>query len=83
MFGEGSCGVWFDDSNRDPKLHMGQLQVWYDSGCVMGLRTVLSGGAAGAGVARENVYGEQKGEAQTLKLEGDEFITDVDIKVGK
>jgi len=80
MFGEGNCGSWFDDSNRDPKLHMKEVQVWYDMDCIMGIRTVLTGGGAGT---RENMYGEPMGSSLNLTLSWDEYITAVDIKVGK
>jgi hypothetical protein len=58
------------------------VQVWYSSGCVRALKTVLTG-EGGAG-KQENVYGQaREASSQTLKLEGNEVISGVDVQVGK
>ena len=59
---------------------MDQVQVWYDAGCVTGLRAVFFEGGA---LALDDMYGHEKGTPQSLKLEGDEVITGVDVKAGK
>jgi hypothetical protein len=59
---------------------MDQVQVWFDAGCVKGLRAVFFEGAA---LALDDMYGNEIGSPQSLKLEGDEVITGVDIKAGK
>lgn len=59
---------------------MKEVQVWHDMGCVMGIKTLFTGGGAGT---RENMYGEPVGPSQILKLAWDEYITGVDIKVGR
>jgi hypothetical protein len=58
---------------------MKEIQAWFDIGCVMGLRTVLVGGAG----SRNNMYGVAVGSTASMKLEPDEYLNEVDIKVGK
>lgn len=58
---------------------MKEIQAWFDSGCIMGLRAALVGGAG----SRENMYGVAVGSTASMKLEPDEYLNDVDIKVGK
>jgi hypothetical protein len=55
------------------------IQAWFDSGCIVGLRTALVGGAG----SQDNMYGVAVGSTASIKLEADEYLNEVDIKVGK
>lgn len=89
MFGSGTCGTWFDDTAGEAakQQRLQEVQVWYDQGCLMGLKTVLAGSgaaaAAPAGSRRENMHGVAMGSSWTLLLEADEVINSVDIKVDR
>jgi hypothetical protein len=95
VFGSGTCGTWFDDTAGEAakQQHLQEVQVWYDQGCLMGLKTVLAGSTAAAAAAgaaaapaggrRESMHGVAMGSSWTLLLEPDEVINSVDIKVGR
>jgi hypothetical protein len=73
------CGEAFDESNRGTDRHLRRVTVWYQEGCVAGLKTEY----AGKGGDKTNMFGKANGEQKSLGLEWSEFVKDMDIKSGK
>jgi hypothetical protein len=50
--------------------------MWYDNGCLAGLKTEYDG----QGGYRGSMFGEAKGQATSFGLGWKEYIKDVDVK---
>jgi hypothetical protein len=74
--GSTSCGKDFDESSRDKNLHLRRLTMWYNDGCLAGLKTEYDG----KGGYRSTMFGEAKGEQKSFGLGWKEYIKDVDVK---
>jgi hypothetical protein len=41
--GNSGCGDGFDESGRAKDIHLRRVTMWYDNGCVTGLKTEYAG----------------------------------------